>query len=161
MDNILASAAGPTLPPWPDDGLDYAALPASGDDGFPQAFLLQIAGMGVAGGILGSFFGFLLQESFPVLFADLLPFEVETEISPEFFFMGLLLGILMSVLFALIPLLSTWYVSPLRVLRITNEDDQKSKRAISLVASLIFGFVKRNSSSPDASPRGLASAPRN
>ena len=104
-------------------------------------FLLQILGMGLAGGILGSVFGFLLQESFPVLFADLLPFEVETQISPEFFFMGLLLGILMSVLFALIPLLSTWYVSPLRVLRITEDDDQKSKRAISLVSLLIFGFV--------------------
>jgi hypothetical protein len=30
------------LPPWPDDGLPYVGLPASGDDGFPQAFLLQI-----------------------------------------------------------------------------------------------------------------------
>lgn len=30
------------LPPWPDDALPYVALPVSGDDGFPQAFLLQI-----------------------------------------------------------------------------------------------------------------------
>jgi hypothetical protein len=30
------------LPSWPDDALPYVALPASGDDGFPQAFLLQI-----------------------------------------------------------------------------------------------------------------------
>ena len=33
------------LPPWPDDGLAYVSLPASGDDGFPQAFLLQIQGV--------------------------------------------------------------------------------------------------------------------
>ena len=42
MDSIFIPAL--PLPPWPDDGLDYAALPASGDDGFPQAFLLEIAG---------------------------------------------------------------------------------------------------------------------
>ncbi len=104
-------------------------------------FLLQILGMGLAGGILGSITGFLLQESFPVLFADLLPFEVETTISPEFFVMGILLGVLMSVLFALIPLLSTWYVSPLRVLRINNDVNQRSRKAIFFVAALIFFFV--------------------
>jgi hypothetical protein len=32
----------PALPPWPDDALAYAPLPARGDDGFPQAFLLQV-----------------------------------------------------------------------------------------------------------------------
>jgi hypothetical protein len=36
-------SAGP--PPWPDDDLTYVSLPASGDDGFPQAFLLQFAGV--------------------------------------------------------------------------------------------------------------------
>jgi hypothetical protein len=41
---IIASAMAPTVPPWPDDGLEYATLPASGDDGFPQAFLLEIDG---------------------------------------------------------------------------------------------------------------------
>jgi hypothetical protein len=33
------------LPPWPDDDLAYVSLPVSGDDGFPQAFLLQIQGV--------------------------------------------------------------------------------------------------------------------
>jgi hypothetical protein len=32
----------PALPPWPDDGLSYAPLPATGDDGFPQVFLLEV-----------------------------------------------------------------------------------------------------------------------
>lgn len=30
--------------PWPDEGLTYQALPASGDDGFPQVFLLDLGG---------------------------------------------------------------------------------------------------------------------
>lgn len=34
----------PSLPPWPDDGLAYVDLPATGDDGFPQVFLLDLQG---------------------------------------------------------------------------------------------------------------------
>ncbi len=30
---------------WPDDHLSYVPLPVSGDDGFPQVFLLQIQGV--------------------------------------------------------------------------------------------------------------------
>jgi hypothetical protein len=30
--------------PWPDEALSYAALPASGDDGFPQVFLVELGG---------------------------------------------------------------------------------------------------------------------
>src|SRR5262245_16458219 len=29
---------------WPDESLHYVQLPASGDDGFPQAFLLDMNG---------------------------------------------------------------------------------------------------------------------
>jgi hypothetical protein len=39
------SATTLALPPWPDDGLDYSPLPATGDDGFPQAFLLNLQGV--------------------------------------------------------------------------------------------------------------------
>jgi len=40
--NNSAIVTTPALPPWPDDALSYAALPATGDDGFPQVFLLQL-----------------------------------------------------------------------------------------------------------------------
>jgi hypothetical protein len=39
--STLASPTVPALPPWPGDALNYAALPATGDDGFPQVFLLE------------------------------------------------------------------------------------------------------------------------
>jgi hypothetical protein len=38
----VASPTAPTSPPWPGDQLNYAALPATGDDGFPQVFLLEL-----------------------------------------------------------------------------------------------------------------------
>jgi hypothetical protein len=37
-----SNSTAPSLPPWPDNSLTYSPLPATGDDGFPQAFLLQI-----------------------------------------------------------------------------------------------------------------------
>jgi hypothetical protein len=40
-----SSVTSQTLPPWPDDGLSYVTLPATGDDGFPQVFLLELAGV--------------------------------------------------------------------------------------------------------------------
>ena len=70
-------------------------------------YLMQIMIMGMIGGIIGSLLGFALQETFPLIFADFLPFEVQTEIKPVYFFMGLFLGMSMSVLFALLPLLKT------------------------------------------------------
>jgi hypothetical protein len=42
--NSASAVATTALPPWPDDGLAYASLPATGDDGFPQAFLLSVQG---------------------------------------------------------------------------------------------------------------------
>lgn len=38
----VSSLAAPALPPWPGDRLNYATLPAKGDDGFPQVFLLEL-----------------------------------------------------------------------------------------------------------------------
>ncbi len=55
--------------------------------------------------------------------------------------MGLLLGVFMSVLFALSPLLSTWYVSPLQVLRIQERGSEKSRTANILILSGIMLFV--------------------
>jgi hypothetical protein len=40
----FSGVTAPALPPWPDDSLAYVALPATGDDGFPQAFLLDLQG---------------------------------------------------------------------------------------------------------------------
>ena len=40
--NVASSTTAPSLPAWPDDGLSYVDLPATGDDGFPQVFLLEM-----------------------------------------------------------------------------------------------------------------------
>ena len=106
-------------------------------------YLIQIAGIGIVGGLIGALIGVGLQELFPLFLKDFLPFTVDISISVQPIIMGVLLGLFMSVLFALLPLLRTWYVSPLEVLRV---DEQASKeplkvRLLVLVAILVFLFL--------------------
>lgn len=104
-------------------------------------YLLQIAGMGLLGGIAGTAIGLLLQQLFPLLLGDLLPVDVAMAFSPRVIFMGILLGLMMSVLFALYPLMNTLYVSPLQALRVQESDTPKSRKAGLLVLTAIFLFI--------------------
>nr|WP_321226475.1 FtsX-like permease family protein [uncultured Psychroserpens sp.] len=104
-------------------------------------FLIQIAGIGIIGGLIGSLFGIALQELFPYLLKSFLPFTVEISISFLPVLIGVLLGLFMSVLFALLPLINTWYVSPLEVLRVGESPSKSSKRAQLIVSSAIALFL--------------------
>ncbi|MFZ6051354.1 ABC transporter permease [Halocola ammonii] len=82
-----------------------------------QIFLIQVAVMGLVGGTIGAGLGIVVQYFLPSLFEGFLPFEVELAISWTSVFQGIMLGLITSVLFALIPLLAIRKVSPLRALR--------------------------------------------
>ncbi|MAO17585.1 MAG: hypothetical protein CMH44_12055 [Muricauda sp.] len=107
-------------------------------------FFVQIACMGIVGGLLGTIIGYGLQQLFPVLLGDLIPVEVDIALSLQSTVLGLSLGLAMSVLFALYPLMKTLYVSPLQALRVVKETQTRSKRATLLVGfgiiSFVFGF---------------------
>ncbi|WP_394750088.1 ABC transporter permease [Spongiimicrobium salis] len=106
-------------------------------------FLLQIIGMGLLGGIIGTLIGLLLQQSFPLILQDFLPFEVSLSFAWQPVIMGLLLGVLMSVLFALLPLMGTWYTSPLQVLRVQENSKNTTRKAkvLMLLGILFFIFL--------------------
>jgi len=106
-------------------------------------YLIQITGIGLIGGVLGSAIGIGLQYAFPYILQGFLPFDVQISITAQPLIMGITLGILMSVLFALLPLLGTWYVSPLEVLRGTDENLVKPRKArlFTLAAILLFIFL--------------------
>ncbi|MEO9662172.1 MAG: FtsX-like permease family protein [Maribacter dokdonensis] len=104
-------------------------------------FLLQIAGMGLLGGIIGTAIGLLLQQTFPLILQEFLPFNVEISTSYPAIFVGLLLGVSMSVLFALSPLVHTWFVSPLQVLRVQEDTGKKSRPYQIWVVVAIVLFV--------------------
>ncbi|WP_318312778.1 ABC transporter permease [Flagellimonas crocea] len=104
-------------------------------------FFIQIAGMGIIGGLLGTTFGYLLQQLFPILLGDLLPVDVAVTFSFQSFLLGLSLGLAMSVLFALYPLMRTLYVSPLQALRVVQENPPRSRKATTAVGLGIVLFV--------------------
>lgn len=106
-------------------------------------FLIQVAAIGLIGGILGTSLGVLLQHLFPWLLKGLLPVEVGISLAWSVIVLGVFLGVLMSVLFALYPLIGTLYISPLQALRVIKDRNSKSRKALSLVslAILIFIFI--------------------
>jgi len=106
-------------------------------------YLIQVVGIGLIGGVLGAAIGIGLQYAFPYILQGFLPFDVQISITAQPLIMGITLGILMSVLFALLPLLGTWYVSPLEVLRGTDENLVKPRKArlFTLAAILLFVFL--------------------
>ena len=104
-------------------------------------YLIQIAGMGFLGGLMGTLIGLAVQQLFPWVLSGFLPFEVVIGFSLEPIILGLLLGFFMSLLFALAPLISTWQVSPLQVLRIEQSRNQKLHIANLLILLSMLGFI--------------------
>ncbi|ALJ06770.1 hypothetical protein APS56_06445 [Pseudalgibacter alginicilyticus] len=104
-------------------------------------YLIQIAMIGLIGGVLGTLTGVFLQQLFPLLLEGLLPVDVQITLAPQAIFIGILLGVFMSVLFALYPLIGTIYISPLQALRIQENTNSKSTKAGIIVLGLIFGFI--------------------
>jgi putative ABC transport system permease protein len=106
-------------------------------------FLIQISGIGFLGGLIGASIGVGLQELFPYILKEFLPFDVEITITAAPILMGIFLGVFMSVLFALLPLLRTWYVSPLEVLRVNDNGGKQPKniRLLVFLAIVVFLFL--------------------
>ncbi|MEY8781020.1 ABC transporter permease [Allomuricauda sp. XS_ASV26] len=104
-------------------------------------FFIQIAAMGIVGGLLGTTVGYLLQQLFPVLLGDLLPVDVDISMSYQSMVLGVALGLVMSILFALYPLMKTLYVSPLQALRVVGDTRSRPKRATMAVGLGIVLFV--------------------
>ncbi|MBC2845109.1 ABC transporter permease [Winogradskyella flava] len=106
-------------------------------------FLIQISGIGILGGLIGSGIGVALQELFPLILKDFLPFDLVISVSAKPLVIGVLLGLLMSILFALLPLMTTWYVSPLKVLRIDEDTEQSRGTKVwvfAVILLFLFGF---------------------
>ncbi|WP_424494861.1 ABC transporter permease [Salinimicrobium sp. GXAS 041] len=104
-------------------------------------YLIQVGIMGFIGGLIGTGLGLILQQLFPLFLEDLLPLDVKISFAPQIVLVGILLGIFMSVLFALYPLIGTLYVSPLQALRVVTSERSKSRKAGIIVIFGIFIFI--------------------
>lgn len=91
-------------------------LGASGRTGF-AIYLVQGIGLGVVGSAVGAALGVAVQFVLPVVMKDFLPFEVELFIAWASLAKGAAAGLVICVLFTLLPLLTVRRVSPLVALR--------------------------------------------
>jgi Predicted ABC-type transport system involved in lysophospholipase L1 biosynthesis, permease component len=104
-------------------------------------YLIQIAGIGLLGSVLGAILGTLIQQILPTVLQDFLPVDVAVAVSWKAIAQGLALGLVISILFALLPLVSVRKVSPLYTLRISFEHARLRDPAKWIVYILIVGFV--------------------
>jgi putative ABC transport system permease protein len=105
-------------------------------------FLLQIIGIGTICSVIGAILGTVIQQFLPYLLKDLIPFEIESAVSYQAIGQGIVLGVVISILFALLPLVSIRNVSPLNTLRISFQRLTSFRDPIRwLVYLLIVSFI--------------------
>ena len=107
-----------------------------------QAFLIyfiQILSLGILGVIIGTVLGSVIQVLLPKILSDFLPFEIALGISWRAIGEGLVIGLIITILFALIPLISIRKISPLRTLRSSFDEDVKPKDPLKWL--VYFGIV--------------------
>ena len=121
-------------------------LGASGRKAF-YVYLVQVAGIGLLGALLGATLGSLIQKLLPWVTKDLLPIDnVSTDFSAASAAQGVLLGLSVAILFALLPLSGILKTSPLRTLRASFGENETNSRWLRwsvyfIIAAALFGFT--------------------
>jgi putative ABC transport system permease protein len=85
-------------------------------------YALQTSALGFIGAFLGAGLGLAVQYILPQVLANILPVELNVQISWPAIFQGMSIGMGLSLLFALLPLLPVRHTSPLRTLRTSFEE---------------------------------------
>ena len=112
---------------------------ASGWQSF-NIFFIQSTFLGLAGSLLGALLGVLIQYSVPTLFADILPIEVGFSIVWLSVIKGLIIGVVISMLFSIMPLALVRKIAPLIVIRSFYEDiATRSKTQIISIVLIVIG----------------------
>lgn len=86
------------------------------------AYLLQAAALGFLGAAAGVVLGLAVQTTLPKVLGDFLPLEVSVSVDWLAVGAGLVIGVWVATVFALLPLLSIRDIPPLRALRRELED---------------------------------------
>ena len=108
-------------------------------------YLVQGLSLGLLGALLGALVGLGVQMALPALLREFLPFSFDLAISWGALARGLVAGVVVSVLFALLPLLEVRRVSPLLTLRSAHVPapgrDWWRIALLLVIAALVFGFA--------------------
>ena len=109
-------------------------------------YLIQIMGIGLIGSMIGALLGTLIQQFLPMVLGDFLPVKITVAISWAAIAQGILLGLIISILFALLPLVSVRNISPLNTLRLSFQESSLFKDPVKwlvyfIIVLFVFGFT--------------------
>ena len=109
-------------------------------------YLIQISAIGLIGAAIGSILGTFIQFLLPIVLKDFLPIEITMQISWLAIGQGLMLGLIISILFALPSLLSVRKISPLNAIRASFEETGSERDPLKwlvylLMLLFVFGFT--------------------
>ena len=104
-------------------------------------FLFQSIVMGMIGAILGAFIGVVIQQILPFLITDFLPVELQLFLSWPSILVGTAVGVLVTLLFAGLPLVDLTQISPLQTLRRSSVATSNilSRRRYSIIGLILLG----------------------
>ena len=123
----------------------FRCLGMSGRDAF-LVYFIQIVVLALIGVFLGAALGSLIQYLIPMILSDFLSIDVSSNISWRAILEGMIVGFVITILFALLPLIAVRKISPLRTLRASYEDDVAERDGLRwivyiAIALSLFGFL--------------------
>jgi len=102
-------------------------------------YVIQAVGMGILGALIGSLIGIGVQRIVPLVLADFLPIDIEFGVSWGAVVSGFAIGMSITALFALQPLIGIRNISPLRAIRRSVDTESGIKN--DPYKWLIYGIV--------------------
>lgn len=90
-------------------------------------YFIQISVLGVIGVAGGVLLGALIQSVLPLILQDFLPVQVNISLSPRAITEGFFVGLSITTLFSLLPLVSIRKISPLRTLRSAFDEVEEGR----------------------------------
>ncbi len=115
-------------------------LGASGWQVF-YVFFVQVAVLGIIGSVIGVLHGIAVQYLLPYVVSDFLPIDVNIKISWIAVFEGLGVGLVISLLFSILPLTRVRLIPPLLLLRSAFEQTKRRSRFTILMFVLTAAFL--------------------
>ncbi len=109
-------------------------------------YFVQIILLGLISVVIGAVMGSTIQMLLPVILRDFLPYAVEMDLSWRAIGEGIVIGAVITSLFALVPLMDVRRVSPLRTLRASVDDIEGGRDYLKwllyvLIVIAIAGFL--------------------
>jgi putative ABC transport system permease protein len=119
-------------------------LGMKGSESF-SVYFIQIFSFSVLSVLIGVIIGSMIQILLPLIFGPFLPYAVETDLSWRAIGEGAAVGLMITILFALVPLIRIRKVSPLMTLRMNLSNQEKNDPLVWLVYAgigvLLLGFL--------------------